>query len=81
MAKLTDAQRRNLALLTDDWQSVYDIAAKHPSGIIGVSGIANALGRLAKAGLADWCVISELSAYRITDLGRQALTGNGRGSE
>jgi hypothetical protein len=79
VAKLTEVQRRNVALLTDHWQSVYEIAANHPSGASGVSGIANAFGRLAKAGLAEWCVISELSSYRITDLGRQALTGNGRG--
>lgn len=73
MTKLTEAQRRNLALLCDDWLTIYDIASKHPSGFNGVSGIANACAQLAKAGLAEWTVRAELSCYRITPAGRAAL--------
>lgn len=73
-AKLTAAQRRNLALLTDEWQSIYDIAAKHQSGWAGVSGIATACSSLSMRGLADWRVINELSSYRITPAGRTALS-------
>lgn len=79
--KLTEAQRRNLAILTKEWQSVYDIAIKHPSGVAGVSGIAKACSGLAKAGYAEWTEDGPLSAYRITEAGRAALKqkdgGNG----